>query len=294
MYVDNGFSGTNTAHRPGFLKLIEDCRAGKIDMVITKAVSRFARNLMDCIKYVEELKILNPPVNVYFEQEKLDTGLQTSGVILIVLAMVAEEESHMKSEAMLLSLEWRFSRGRFLTPALFGYDKVEVPDGFGGKKKTLMVNPQQAKVVEWIYAMLVNGSTAEEIAGVLTELQIPTGGSNRVEDAAVYNTKYYIHIMRRSSMDEEKRIAYYVYQIEMPPEYESLFSSLASKAGLTIEELIVQYLHYAVAHPQEILKWKNDYDALPESEKQEYSRIKVKQIAPVYCDDRWLKQHGGA
>ena len=95
-------------------------------------------------------------------------------------------------------------------------------------------------------------------------------------------------------MDEEKRIAYYVYQIEMPPEYESLFSSLASKAGLTIEELIVQYLHYAVAHPQEILKWKNDYDALPESEKQEYSRIKVKQIAPVYCDDRWLKLHGGA
>ncbi|MBR2085535.1 MAG: recombinase family protein, partial [Oscillospiraceae bacterium] len=178
-YVDNGFSGTNTAHRPGFLKLIEDCRAGKIDMVITKTVSRFARNLMDCIKYVEELKTLNPPVNVYFEQEKLDTGLQTSGVILIVLAMVAEEESHMKSEAMLLSLEWRFSRGRFLTPALFGYDKVEVPDGFGGKKKTLVVNPQQAKVVEWMYAMLINGSTPEEIAGVLTELQIPTGGRRK-------------------------------------------------------------------------------------------------------------------
>lgn len=179
MYVDNGFSGTNTAHRPGFLKLIEDCRAGQIDMVITKSVSRFARNLMDCIKYVEELKSLDPPVNVFFEQEQLDTSVQTSGIILIVLAMVAEEESHMKSEAMLLSLEWRFSRGRFLTPALFGYDKVEVPDGFGGKKKMLVINPQQAKVVEWMYAMLVNGSTAEEIASVLTELQIPTGGRRK-------------------------------------------------------------------------------------------------------------------
>lgn len=179
MYVDNGFSGTNTAHRPGFLKLIEDCRAGLIDMVITKSVSRFARNLMDCIKYVEELKSLDPPVNVFFEQEQLDTSVQTSGIILIVLAMVAEEESHMKSEAMLLSLEWRFSRGRFLTPSLFGYDKVEVPDGFGGKKKILVINPQQAKVVEWIYAMLVNGSTPEEIAGVLTELQIPTGGRRK-------------------------------------------------------------------------------------------------------------------
>ena len=120
-YVDNGFSGTNTAHRPGFLKLIEDARAGKIDMIITKAVSRFARNLLDCISYIDELKNLDPPVRVFFEQENLDTGLQTSGIILFVLAMVAEEESHMKSEAMLLSLEWRFSRGRFLTPSLFGY-----------------------------------------------------------------------------------------------------------------------------------------------------------------------------
>ncbi len=65
-YVDNGFSGTNTAHRPGFLKLIEDPRAGNFDMIITKAVSRFARNLLDCIGYIEELKKLYPPVRVFF------------------------------------------------------------------------------------------------------------------------------------------------------------------------------------------------------------------------------------
>ena len=178
-YVDNGFSGTNTAHRPGFLKLIEDARAGKIDMIITKAVSRFARNLLDCISYIDELKNLDPPVRVFFEQENLDTGLQTSGIILFVLAMVAEEESHMKSEAMLLSLEWRFSRGRFLTPSLFGYDKIEVPDSYGGKRKMLQINEQQAQVVKWMYASLLNGSTTEEIASVLTELQIPTGGRKK-------------------------------------------------------------------------------------------------------------------
>lgn len=98
--MDNGFSGTNAAHRAGFSKLIKNCRTGLIDMIITKAVSRFARNLMDCIKYVEELKSLDPPVNVYFEQEKLNTSVQTSSIILIVLAMVAEEERHMKSEAI--------------------------------------------------------------------------------------------------------------------------------------------------------------------------------------------------
>ena len=178
-YVDNGFSGTNTAHRPGFLKLIEDARAGKFDMIITKAVSRFARNLLDCIGYIEELKNLDPPVRVFFEQENLDTGLQTSGIILFVLAMVAEEESHMKSEAMLLSLEWRFSRGRFLTPALFGYDKVEIPDSYGGNRKILQINQPQAQVVKWMYASLINGSTTETIANVLTELQIPTGGRKK-------------------------------------------------------------------------------------------------------------------
>ena len=177
-YLDNGFSGTNTTHRPGFLRLIDDCRAGKIDMIITKAVSRFARNLLDCIGYIEELSNLDPPVRVFFEQEGLDTSVQTSGIILFVLAMVAEEESHMKSEAMLLSLEWRFSRGRFLTPALFGYDKIEIKDEFG-TRKVLAINQQEAKVVKWMYAKLLNGSTPEEIAGVLTELQIPTGGRRK-------------------------------------------------------------------------------------------------------------------
>jgi Site-specific recombinases, DNA invertase Pin homologs len=134
-YVDDGFSGTNTEHRQGFQKLMKDAMDGKIDMIITKSVSRFARNLMDCMGWVETLQNHDPPVKVLFEQENLDTMAKSSGIILFVLAMVAQEESHMKSEAILLSLEWRFSRGRFLTPRLFGYDKIEVPDGFGGKKK---------------------------------------------------------------------------------------------------------------------------------------------------------------
>lgn len=178
-YVDDGFSGTNTEHRQGFQKLMKDAMDGKIDMIITKAVSRFARNLMDCIGWVEALQNHDPPVRVFFEQENLDTMSQTSGIILFVLAMVAQEESHMKSEAILLSLEWRFSRGRFLTPRLFGYDKIEVPDGFGGKKKILSINEAEARVVRWMYATLLNGGTPEEMAEVLTEMAIPTGGRRR-------------------------------------------------------------------------------------------------------------------
>lgn len=178
-YVDDGFSGTNTEHRQGFQKLMADAMDGKIDLIITKAVSRFARNLMDCIVWVEALQNHNPPVRVYFEQENLDTMAQTSSIILIVLAMVAQEESHMKSEAILLSLEWRFSRGRFLTPRLFGYDLVEVPDGFGSHMKVLQVNDAEARVVRWMYYNLINGMSPEEIADVLTELAIPTGGRRK-------------------------------------------------------------------------------------------------------------------
>ena len=178
-YVDDGFSGTNTEHRQGFQKLMQDAMDGKIDMIITKSVSRFARNLMDCMGWVEALQRHDPPIKVFFEQENLDTMASTSGIILFVLAMVAQEESHMKSEAILLSLEWRFSRGRFLTPRLFGYDKIEVPDGFGGKKKVLSINEAQARVVRWMYSTLLNGGTPEEIADVLTEMAIPTGGRRK-------------------------------------------------------------------------------------------------------------------
>lgn len=85
----------------------------------------------------------------------------------------------MKSEAILLSIEWRFSRGRFLTTRLFGYDKTEVPDGYGGTKKVLSIVESEARVVRWMYSTLINGGTVEEISETLTEMAIPTGGRRR-------------------------------------------------------------------------------------------------------------------
>lgn len=174
-YVDDGFSGTNTEHRPAFQLMMKDAMAGKIDMIITKSVSRFARNLLDCIGWVRRLKEFDPPIQVFFEQEHLNTLDTTSNIILFVLAMVAEEESHMKSEAMLLSLEWRFSRGRFMTPALLGYDRVAVPDGHGGFRKVLRINEDEAETVRLMYYMLLNGKTTQEIADTLTDLGRETG-----------------------------------------------------------------------------------------------------------------------
>ena len=182
-YVDDGFSGTNTDHRPAFRLMMKDAMDGKIDQIITKSVSRFARNLLDCISWVRKLQEHDPPVAVIFEDVNINTLDKTSSLILFVLAMVAEEESHMKSEAMLLSLEWRFSRGRFLTPKLLGYDTVKTEDG----RKLLVINEEEAKTVRFMYYMLLNGESTEEIAQILTELQIETGG--RCRDGSI-NTKW--------------------------------------------------------------------------------------------------------
>lgn len=182
-YVDDGFSGTNTEHRPAFRLMMRDALAGKFDMIITKSVSRFARNLLDCIGWVRKLQEHDPPIPVFFEQENLNTLATTSNIILFVLAMVAEEESHMKSEAMLLSLEWRLSRGRFITPKLLGYDRVEVDDGYGGKKKLLVVNEDQARTVRLMYYMLLAGSNTTEIADTLTDLGRETSG--RLKDGSM-------------------------------------------------------------------------------------------------------------
>ena len=175
-FVDDGFSGTNTEHRPGFQLMMEEAMAGKFDMIITKSVSRFARNLVDCIKWVRILQKHDPPIAVYFEDVNLNTLSQTSNVILFVLAMVAEEESHMKSEAMLISLEWRFSRGRFMIPRLLGYETVKDKNG----KKTLAIVPEEKNTILLMYYMLLNGSSLENIAATLTDLGRPSG-SGRID-----------------------------------------------------------------------------------------------------------------
>lgn len=95
--------------------------------------------------------------------------------------------------------------------------------------------------------------------------------------------------------DKERlpNLDHYVYEMEMPAEYAAVFASIAESANLTVEDLIEQYLRHTVSHPEDLLKWKADFDALSESESREYSRIEVKEIKPVYSDGFWLEQHSG-
>lgn len=162
IYADEGISGTSLRNRDSFKKMIEDCKAGKIDLIVTKSVSRFARNVVDCIGYVRELKQLQPAVGILFETENIYTLSNNSEMSLSFIATLAQEESHNKSEIMNSSIEMRFSRGIFLTPPLLGYDVDE--DG------NLIINEEEAKTVRLVFFMYLYGYTCAQISKTLTKL----------------------------------------------------------------------------------------------------------------------------
>ena len=159
IYSDEGISGTELSHRKGMLQMIEDARAGKIDHILAKSIARFARNVVDCLSIIEELKKLG--VGVHFDENNLYTLDATGSLVLTILATVAEEESRSKSFIMNWSIERRFSKGIFLTPQLLGYDL--------DKDGNLVVNPEEAETVKVIYNLYINGWSPARIAKLLTD-----------------------------------------------------------------------------------------------------------------------------
>lgn len=170
IYADEGISGTSLQHRDSFIRMIKDCNAGKIDLIVTKSVSRFARNILDCIGYVRKLKAMKPPIGVFFETENIHTLSASSEMSLSFISTLAQEESHTKSEIMNASIEMRFKRGLFLTPPLLGYDRDE--DG------NLVINEDEAKIVRLIFFMYLYGYSCQIIAETLTRLGCETKKGN--------------------------------------------------------------------------------------------------------------------
>ncbi len=170
IYADEGISGTSLRHRDEFIRMIKDCREGKIDLIITKMVSRFARNEEDLQHYKKLLKKLHPPVGILFETERLYTLNENSDMQLSFLGTMAQEESHTKSVSMNRSLQMRFKQGILLTPVLLGYDHDE--DG------ELIINREEAKTVELIFKMCLAGKENSEIAMELKNLGRKTKKGN--------------------------------------------------------------------------------------------------------------------
>ena len=166
IFADDGISGTNTKKREEFNRMIEACMAGHINMIITKSISRFARNTLDCLKYIRKLKEKNIPV--FFEKENINTMDSKGEVLLTIMASLAQQESQSLSQNIKLGLQYRYQNGevqvnhnRFL-----GYTKDE--DGH------LIIEPTEAEVVKRIYREYLEGSSLLQIGrgleadGILT------------------------------------------------------------------------------------------------------------------------------
>ena len=151
IYADRGISGTSLKHRDNFNRMIADCEAGKIDLIVTKAVTRFARNVLDCISTVRMLKSLNPPVGVYFETERINTLDTTSETYLGLISLFAQGESESKSESLKWSYIRRWKRGTGIYPtwSLLGYEVDE--------EGQWVVVEDEAELIRIIYDMLASG-----------------------------------------------------------------------------------------------------------------------------------------
>lgn len=166
MYSDEGISGTNTKLRVGFKSMIEDALAGKIDLIITKSVSRFARNTVDSLTTVRQLKEVG--VEIYFEKENIWT-LDSKGELLItIMSSLAQEESRSISENVTWGLRKQFAEGKVHFP----YTNVM---GFTADENgEILVDQEEAKTVRYIFQQALLGKSAYHIAKDLTEQGIPS------------------------------------------------------------------------------------------------------------------------
>ena len=172
IYADEGITGTVAKKRPGFMKMIKDCRKGKIDMIVTKSVSRFSRNNLDCLMYVRELKQLGIPI--IFEKEGINTIQVSSELLLTLFGALSQAESESISMNVKLGIRQSLKNGnvRFSYKTFLGYRK-----GADGQPEIV---PEQADIVRRIYNDFLAGATYLEIAKRLTEEKVPTmGGGSR-------------------------------------------------------------------------------------------------------------------
>lgn len=166
IYADDGITGTSTRKRDEFNRMIEDCMKGRIDLVITKSISRFARNTLDCLKYIRKLKDKNIPV--FFEKENINTMDSKGEIMLTIMASLAQQESQSLSQNVKLGIQYRYQQGEIQVNhnRFLGYTKNE--------KKQLVIEPDEAEVVKRIYREYLEGASLMQIAkslesdGILT------------------------------------------------------------------------------------------------------------------------------
>ena len=184
LYYDEGISGTHKESRPALLQMMADCEDGKIDYIVTKSLSRFARNVTDCLELVRKLTDLRIPI--YFEKENLDTGSMESELLLSIMSSLAENESISISENAKWSVRHRFQNGTFKAGC--------APYGYTVSNGEYQINEAEAPWVRYIFSEAASGTSCHRIAAALNEKGIPAkkGGTwtGTTVRAILHNERY--------------------------------------------------------------------------------------------------------
>ena len=165
IYADEGLTGLEARKRDEFNRMVADCRAGKIDRVLVKSTSRFARNTTDYIRYVRELLRLG--ISICFEKENIDTGKMTTEQIAQIYGAFSQMESTNHSNNMRISVRMRMEKGLFVPPS--------APYGYRLAGRELEIVPEEAEIVRYIYDAYLKGQGLDDIAQELNELGVARG-----------------------------------------------------------------------------------------------------------------------
>ncbi len=218
VYTDEGISATSTKHRIGFNRMVKDAVEGKIDLILTKSVSRFARNTVDTLTNVRRLK--ENGVEVYFEKENIYTMDSKGELLITIMSSIAQEESRNLSENIAWGQRKRFADGKVSLPykQFLGYEKGE--DGLP------KIVEKEAKIIRRIYRHFLEGKTPSGIAKMLTTEKIPTPGgkenwqattvqsilrNEKFKGAALLQKSYTVNFLtKKKKLNEGEVPQYYV------------------------------------------------------------------------------------
>ncbi len=178
VYADCGISGTDISRRGEFLRMLEDCEAGRIDIILTKSISRFARNTVDLLETVRHLKNLG--IEVRFEKEHIHSLSETGELMLTFLAAFAQEESRSISENVKWGVRKRFQSGEIgvVNKHILGYQ-------YDDEVRKYVIIPEEAESVRWMFQMYIDGVSLREIAKNMNRAGIRTTLGNHFQEASV-------------------------------------------------------------------------------------------------------------
>ncbi len=215
-YADHGISGTSTKNRIEFNRMIQDAKAGKLDYIITKSISRFARNTLDCLKFIRMLKEID--VGVWFQKENIDTLDSKSELVLSLISSLSQEEARQVSENTKWSIQRMFQAGKFHCPTTYflGYETDE--------DENIVINEEQAKIVRRIFDSFLEGKGTATIARELMKDKVLTARANKKWTGdAVYkilkNEKYMGHVLAQKTVTLDFLTHKRVRNTDIQPQY---------------------------------------------------------------------------